>query len=213
MKRTLFILFLVPILFTSGQKIGEMAPDKPPIEFPKYALGLDLLFSDGGFGLGGFLRRSINTKFSAFADLSFSESKGDREFEYYDYWGRPIIFGKENRVFVVPLVLGLQYRLFEKYLTDNLRPYVNGGIGPTLIITTPFEEEFFNSFKYAQFHYGVGGYIGFGADFGLSQKNLLGLNIRYSYTSFLSGEVENMTGQVASEVHALFVAIRLGIMF
>ncbi|MEN8192789.1 MAG: hypothetical protein ABFS12_08220 [Bacteroidota bacterium] len=190
-----------------------MALEKPPIEFPRYAWGVDLLFSDGGFGLGTFFRRAINTKLTGFIDLSFSESKGEREFEYYDYWGRPIVIGKENRVFLIPLTLGLQYRLFEKELTDNLRPYLNGGIGPSLIIATPFKEEFFNSFKFAKASPGVGGYLGFGADFGLSKSNLLGLNIRYQYMRFLNGGVEHMTNQVKTELHAIYVSIKLGIMF
>ena len=52
--------------------MGEMAPEKPPVEFPPNAWGVDLLFSDGGFGLGTFFRKSINTKFTGFVDTSFS---------------------------------------------------------------------------------------------------------------------------------------------
>ncbi len=213
MKRIFIILFLLSPLFLNAQKIGEMAPEKPPGEFPPYAWGIDLLFSDGGFGVGTFLRRSFSTKVTGFVDVSFSESKNEREFEYYDYWGRPIVVGKENRVFIVPLTFGFQYRLFEKNLTDNLRPYLSGGIGPSFAVSTPYEVEFFNSFKYAKFHLGVGGYLGLGADFGLSKKNLLGLSLRYQYTKFISEGVEHMKGQIVTEINAFYVSIKMGLMF
>ena len=213
MKRILIILFLLSPIFLNAQKIGEMAPEKPPGVFPPYAWGVDLLFSDGGFGIGTFLRRSISTKITGFVDLSFSESKNEREFEYYDYWGRPITVGKENRVFILPLTLGFQYRLFEKNLSDNLRPYLHGGIGPSLAISTPYEVEFFKSFRYAKYHLGVGGYVGFGADFGLSKTSLLGLSLRYQYTKFVTEGVEHMAGQIITEINAFYVAIKIGMMF
>ena len=186
MKRILLIFFLLSPFFLNAQKIGDMAPEKPPGEFPPNAWGVDLLFSDGGFGIGTFLRRSLSRKVTGFVDISFSESKNEREFEYYDYWGRPITVGKENRVFIMPLTFGFQYRLFEKDLTDNLRPYLNGGIGPSFAVSTPYEIEFFKSFNYAKLHLGIGGYVGFGADFGLNKTNLLGLSLRYQYTKFVT---------------------------
>ena len=213
MKRIIIILFLLPTFFVSAQKIGEMAPEKPPAVFPPYAWGVDLMFSDGGFGIGTFFRRSINTKFAGFVDFSFTESKNSREFEYYDYWGRPISVGKENRVFLLPLTFGLQYRLFEKELSDNLRPYLNAGVGPSFAISTPYNVEFFNSFKYAKFQYGFGGYIGFGADFGLSKTNLIGLSLKYQYTKFVTDGVEHMKGQIKTEISAFYIAIKVGLMF
>lgn len=213
MKRFLLIIFLLPTFFLYAQKIGEMAPEKPPGKFPPRAWGVDLLFSDGGFGIGTFYRRSFNLKLTGFVDLSFSESKSAREFEYYDYWGRPIVIGKENRVFLVPVLAGLQYRLFEKELTDNLRPYINGGIGPVFAISTPYQVEFFNSFKYAKLHLGVGGYIGIGADFGLSKTNLIGLDMGYHYIKFVSGGVEQMKGEIHTELGVFYIALKLGLMF
>ena len=146
-------------------------------------------------------------------ELSFSEAKGDREFEYYDYYGNSYVVGKENRVFLIPLTIGLHYRLFEKDLTDNLRPYLMAGFGPAFSISTPYEEEFFSSFKYSEFDLAAGGYIGFGADFGLSKKNLLGLSMKYSYAKFLSGGVEQMTGVIKKEIGTFFIELNIGTMY
>jgi len=213
MKRILFILLLIPAFFLYGQKIGELAPEKPPTEFPSNAWGADLLFSDGGFGLGTFLRKSFSHKVSGFIDISFSESKDAREFEYFDYYGRSIIVGKENRVFFIPLNIGIQYRIFQKELTDNLRPYFSVGIGPTLGISTPYNEEFFSSFSNAKYHLAVGGYIGFGADFGLSKSNLLGLNMRYYYSKFISEGVEPMTDRIKNDIGAFYITLNIGMMY
>lgn len=213
MKRLLFILLLLPAFFLYGQKIGELAPEKPPTVFPSNAWGADILFSDGGFGLGTFLRKSFSPKVSGFIDISFSESKNAREFEYFDYYGNSIVVGKENRVYLVPLNIGIQYRIFQKDLTDNLRPYFSAGIGPTLGISTPYREEFFSSFSNAQFHLAVGGYIGFGADFGLSKSNLIGLNMRYYYSKFITEGVEHLANQVKTEIGAFYITLSIGMMY
>ena len=213
MKKILKILFLIPILFTYGQKIGEIAPEKPLINFPSNTWGVNLMFSDGGFGVGTFFRKKISPKVSGFIDLSFSESKNDREFEYFDYYGNSYVAGKENRVFLLPLNIGIHYRVFEKELTDNLRPYLMAGIGPTFAISTPYREEFFKSFSYAKFHLAAGGYVGFGADFGLSKRNLVGLSMRYYYIKFITDGVEHLTNQTKNEIGSFYITLNVGIMY
>ncbi len=213
LKRLLYILFFLPAFFLYGQRIGELAPEKPPAEFPSNAWGADLMFGDGGFGIGTFLRKSFSNEISGFVDVSFSESKNAREFEYFDYYGRSIVVGKENRVFFIPLNFGIQYRIFRKELSDNLRPYFSVGVGPTLGISTPFKEEFFKSFSSAKFHFAVGGYVGFGANFGLSKSNLLGLNMRYYYSKFISEGVEHMKGSVKNDIGAFFITLSIGMMY
>lgn len=213
MRNIIKILLFIPILFTYGQKIGELAPEKAPMVFPSNAWGVNLLFSDGGFGIGTFLTKTFSNKVKGFIDFSFSESKNDREFEYFDYYGRSIVIGKKNRVFMLPLNVGVHYRIFERGLTDNLRPYFMVGIGPTLSISTPYKEEFFSSFNFATFHLAVGGYVGFGADFGLSKKNLVGLNMRYYYTKFLTEGVEHMENQIKNEIGAFYITLNIGIMY
>jgi hypothetical protein len=193
--------------------MGELAPEKPSVVFPLNSWGVDLMFSDGGFGIGTFLRKEISPKVKGFIDFSFTESKNDREFEYFDYYGNSIVIGKENRVFLLPLNVGIHYRIFQKDLTDNLRPYFSVGVGPTLAISTPYSEEFFRSFKYANFHLAAGGYIGFGADFGLSKNNLVGLSMRYSYTKFITNGVEHMTNSVKTEISAFYITLNIGLMY
>ena len=113
----------------------------------------------------------------------------------------------------MPLNFGVHYRLFENLIADNLRPYISAGVGPTLLVTTPYELEFFNSFGKAQAKYAAGGYIGIGADFGLDKSSLVGINIRYYYSKLLNGTVESLYGREKTEVQGFFITLNLGLMY
>jgi len=214
MRRLIFlILFVIPTSFLSAQEIGEIVPPEPPMVFPSNALGFDLMIGESGFGFGGFYRKQLSTKFTLFADVSISEAKDEREVEYIDIYGQTFSIGKKNRVFLVPFIFGAQFRLFEKELADNLRPYICAGVGPTIALTTPYAEEFFRAFSYAQTHYAVGGYAGFGANFGLDKNNLIGLNIRYYYTDFLDDGVEILNGRYKDHISGFFIILNFGFMY
>ncbi len=217
MKNLTVIILLVLLTFTtelSAQGIGEVAPEKPLEKFPPNAFGMDIMFGDAGFGLGSFYRRQLDIEWTAFADISFSETKDEREFEFYDpFLGTFVTASKKNRVFQVPLNLGLQYRLFENDLTDNLRPYISAGIGPTLLVTTPYSEEFFTAFGKAQSKFALGGSIGLGANFGTDKSSLIGVSIRYYYSKVLNGGVESLYGKVRSEIQGFFITLNLGLMY
>lgn len=214
MRRVIFlILFSIPTSFLFAQEIGEIAPPKPPEIFPSNAWGFDLMIGESGFGVGGFYRKQISTKFTLFADVSISEAKDEREVEYIDYYGQTFTIGKKNRVFQIPFNFGAQYRLFENELADNLRPYINVGVGPTIALTTPYPEEFFRAFSYAQAHYALGGYAGFGANFGLDKNNLIGLNVRYYYIEFLDEGVEILNGRFKDHIGGFYITLNFGFMY
>lgn len=207
------ILLSIPTTFLFSQEIGEVVPTNPPMDFPANALGFDLLMGESGFGFGGFYRRELSTKITIFGDISISEAKDEREMEYVDIYGQTFTIGKQNRVFQVPITFGAQFRLFENELTDNLRPYINAGVGPTIALTTPYSEEFFKAFSYSQTHYAIGGYAGFGANFGIDQKNLIGLSVRYYYTKFLDEGVEILKDRYKRYLGGFFITLNFGFMY
>ncbi len=214
MKKLFLIIFLLPLFTIFGQRIGELAPEKPHIKFPDNTWGVDLLFGEGGFGLGTFYRYQFNDKLNGSVDLSFSESKDDREIERFDFFGRPLpTFGKKNRVFLIPLNFGLQYRLFYESLTDNLRPFVNFGVGPSMVVTTPASLEYFKSFGKAHAKFAVGGYIGIGGNFGLSKRNLVGINFRYYVIHLFDNGVENFFNSFVKNISSFYFSISFGIMY
>jgi hypothetical protein len=131
--RALILFFLLPLIFTSAQRIGKIAPEKPPIVFPANTWGGDLMFGEGGFGLGTFYRRSFSRNWAGFVDLSFSEMKDEQEIEYVDYYGNTFVYNKQNRVFLLPLNFGFQYRLFSDALTEGFRPYLTWELDQLLL--------------------------------------------------------------------------------
>ena len=212
-KYFILVILFLPLTFLHSQSIGELAPDREPLEFPDNAYGMDLLFGEGGFGLGGFYRNNLTNTLTFFTDLSISGAKDENEFEYVDYWGRTYTVGKKNRIFLIPLFAGLQNRLFANDLGDNFRPYINFAIGPTMVLTTPYEREFFNSLKYAQANYTVGGYIGFGANFGLDQTHLAGINIRYYFIQFFNHGIESLEGKPKKSFGGFYITLNIGSMY
>lgn len=213
LRKIFFLTFaglLLPLSAFLPQSIGEMAPEKEPVVFPENSWGVDLLFGEGGFGLGTFYRKQMNSDFTFFADFSISETKDDKEIEYIDYYGQPIVYGKKNRLLLMPLNFGAHYRIFDRVLSDNLRPYLNLGFGPSMILTTPYSREFFNSLGYAQTKFTAGGYIGFGANFGLDKDNLIGINLRYYVIRFFDEGVESLYGKFKKDVGGFYLTINIG---
>ena len=209
----LSIILLIPFLNVNGQSIGELAPPKPPEVFPPNAWGFDVMIGESGFGLGGFYRHQLNTKLTLFSDLSISEAKDEREFEYIDVFGNSFTVGKKNRVFQIPLNFGAQYRMFENELADNLRPFINVGVGPAFIITTPYALEFFNAFGKAHLKFAAGGYIGMGANFGLDKSSLVGINFRYYIIKFFDKGVESLEGRFRDTIGGFYVVLNIGFMY
>ncbi len=214
MKHILFILLLLlPILSLYPQGIGQIVPEKEPLVFPDNSLGFDIMFGEGGFGLGGFYRRQLSRNVSFFTDISMSESKDTEEVEYIDFWGNVFVPGKKNRVYLIPLNAGLQYRVFQDAIFENLRPYFNIGAGPSMVVTTPYEKEFFSSFGKAKAHFTIGGYIGFGANFGINKSSLLGINLRYYVIHFFDEGVESLRGIKQKTLGGFYLTINIGMMY
>jgi len=206
-------ILLIPFLNVNGQGIGELAPPKPPEIFPSRAVGVDIIFNEGGFGLGGFYRNRFTNVLTGFVYFSISEAKDPREITYIDYWGNTYTLNKINRAFVLPLFVGLQYRLFEKVLYDNLRPYVNFAFGPAMVASDPYDKEFFNALGYAKAYFTVGGYVGLGANFGLDRNNLVGINLRYYFIHLFNQGIPLLIGRPEKEFGGFYITVNLGTMF
>jgi hypothetical protein len=174
------------------------------LEAEKNTWGIDVMASDGGFGLGLFFRREISPDLSWFTTFSISEAKDEREVERFDpYTGLSFVPGKLNRFLVLPLYGGIQYRLFREDIVESFRPFVNAAVGPTMVYAMPFADlgsgssgavevdqvDFFKAIGRGQAHFTVGGYIGFGAHFGAARGSVFGVNFRYYIVTLLSGSL------------------------
>ena len=68
----LLTILLISWCNVNAQGIGELADEREPMDFPDNILGMDIMFSEGGFGLGGFYRRELSRKVTLFGDFSIS---------------------------------------------------------------------------------------------------------------------------------------------
>lgn len=217
---------------------SSLVSSEVPIDQPAYrnAWGLDILVSNDGFGLGTFYRREFSEDLFGFGMFSISESKDDREFEQYSYYYpyQSVIPGKLQRFLVMPLTFGVQYRLFREDIADNFRPFVNGGLGPTMIFASPFADitidangtpqptqiEFFKSLGKGQAHYTASAFIGFGANFGSEKGSVLGVNFRYYFTYLLGDGLPSLydtsDGKLAAtkkDFGGFFITLNVGMAY
>ncbi len=153
---------------------------------------INVVFSDNGFGAGATIFKQFSPGVSSFAGIFFSGAKDDREFEVIDIFGNTYTPYKVNRMFMIPLNIGLQLRLFREDVTDDLRPFVNFGVSPTAIIYTPYAESFLASFGHAKAKYTIGAFGGIGLDYLTSKKSSISLNVRYYYTQLFGQGIESL---------------------
>ncbi len=219
----------IPDTLNKGEE--TRSPLAPKTSF-LHLWGIDVLISNDGFGLGTFYRREFTEDISGFITLSISESKDEREIERFDpYTQQSFTPGKLSRFMMVPITVGVQHRLFREDIVDTFRPYINAGVGPTLIYAAPFvtitpnqegpptveEVEFFNSLSKGKTQWTVGGFIGAGAFFGSAKSNVFGVNFRYYFTYLLSDGIPSLfnpaTGEVSSTKSSFggfFITLNIG---
>ena len=195
------------------------------------AWGFDLLISNNGFGAGVFLRHEYSEDIAGFLNFGISDVKDPNETEYFDpYTGQSIVPNKLNRLIYMPLVAGLQLRLFKDDIVDNFRPYLTAGVGPSMVFIAPYstpqvvdlgngqtftqynQVEFFSSLKYGRLRYTVGGYIGAGAYFGLDKGTLSGINVRYYISPFPNG-IEVMTNSAIKNFGGFYITLNFGTLY
>lgn len=182
---------ITPLKLNRGRISGEIDLKSQNKEYHNN-WAINAVFSDNGFGAGATIYKQFSSELSSFAGIFFSGAKDDREFEVADIFGNTYTPYKINRMFMIPLNIGLQYRLFRDDVTDDLRPLVNFGISPTAIIYTPYNEAFFPSFGHARAKYTVGAFVGAGLDYLSSKKSSLSLNVRYYYTKLFGKGIESL---------------------
>ncbi len=195
------------------------------------AWGLDIMLSNNGFGAGAFYRHEFTDVLSGFAQIAISDVKDDGEVEYINpYTGQSYTPYKINRLLLIPVTFGMQYRLFKDEIVDNFRPYLSAGIGPSMIFVAPYSNptqvvfpdgstgtyynqiDFFASLKKGQFKYAVGGYVGAGAYFGLDKGSLTGISARYYFVPYGPG-IESLQGTRIKRFGGFFITLNFGSLY
>jgi hypothetical protein len=231
-------LIFVFLLFVPAAAQKKMATDTNMIFTPSnpnlirpqnyrpytHAWGMDLLLSNNGFGLGFFYRNETTDELSWMVNFAISDVKDDAEVDQYDYYGQSFVPGKKNRLLLFPLTASIHYRLFKDDIVDNFRPFITAGLGPTMVLVSPYltdqldmygqpvKMDFFTSLKYAKPRYTVGGFIGVGVNFGMEKGTITGLSIKYFLAPFPDG-IEVMQGGYIKNFGGLFINLTFGAMY
>lgn len=196
------------------------------LKTPSGGWGADLLLSDSGFGAGLFLHTFLSQKLMLHSSLYISGARNSDEFEQliYDNQGYLVwqVMDKINRLFKFPLMVGLQYFMFQDKLSDSFQPYLALGGGPTFILSTPYTYNripngevmgWFKSFSYADLYTRFGGYIGLGTYFGSFAGNIMSVNIKYYYVPFGENGLESILGLPIQNFGGVFLSLSLGTSF
>ena len=173
-------------------------------EYPN-SWGLSVSFSDYGFAGGLFLGRQLSQDLTGLFSVDFGTAEGPQEVDFLEV-------NQINRIFVVPVMASLQYRVFRSGLSDNLRPYISLGAGPVVAMTTPSSEDFFSAFGNGYSKIIPGGFIGVGANFGTDPKSNFGASIRYFIIPY-PGTLESTTTESLTNLSGLFITVIYGINF
>jgi hypothetical protein len=153
-------------------------------------LGIDILLSGQTFGLGGTYFRRITDNVFATASFGFIMKQTADEIEYVDPFGNVVIPFKINRVFTVPLTLGVHYMpLGEEKLFNLLRPMLLGGVGMTTALIGPYSRDgnppyfdFFESMSRATTIVRPTIFFGVGAEFASFGNSFVYATLRYYET-------------------------------
>ncbi|MEI8133630.1 MAG: hypothetical protein WCH46_00975 [bacterium] len=185
---------------------------RPLLEDNASAAHLDNMYgiagqiNDYGFGLGIFYRRVLSEDLSASVNIDVGTAKGSKEFGFID-----VI--KINRINVIPVMLSLQYRILNNSLGDGLRPYLTAGAGPTIITTTDASQDFFTALKSPQFFTTFGGFLGFGAYFGIDPRSNFGASLKYFFIPYHSPGIESTQGVFLTDFSGPALVLTYGFNF
>jgi len=171
---------------------------------PRSVVGFDILFSSSGLGMGCYAQLSLSETTAGFVNVGITGYRNTDEFP--DYQGN--VPNKVNRLFMLPVTLGARIRLFNRALVDNFRPYVNGGVGPALLVALPYEFSFFPSIGHASLHAAVAGFFGCGAEIG-GGRPILGVNVRYFIVPYPAG-LESIRDNPITDFGGLFLTLNVG---
>lgn len=196
-------LFVLLALLVAPAAAQEAAPAQDDPEKNPYGsgLGLEIVLTNNGFGMGGYLHQALGRTTSFMAEVSLGAGKDEQEMKFFGF-GRSYIPNKANYLLMMPVQIGIISRLFQESIEDNFRPFLQATGGPTLGWEYPYFNDANRNGTYdpnertydglgaltqGSLRLGVGGTLAIGAHFGLSKKVTQGVRIGYAFTYFFEG--------------------------
>lgn len=182
------ILISSSALTTAQDKIKYTKPKK---EYRNnWSIGLN--YGENGFGPFTSFFVGLGKTSDLVLSLSFSGVTDEREIERVDVFGNTQTINKINRVFMMPLSIGLRQELFKNDIEGDFLPLLNLGIAPTLVMTNPYDRSYFSAIPYTQSTFAFGGYAGIGVNFTQSKSTSMNVNLNYYYLPILGDGVQSL---------------------
>ena len=162
-------------------------------------LGAQVLLTNSGFGLGGFLRRRVQDDRVATLELSLSSIEDEREVAFFDRFGERDVPNKASYLIEIPLRVGIERRLFRSRIEDNFRPFVHVAGGPVIGWTYPYYDDendngvldaseptydILSGIRKGHAVPGIGAALSVGANFGPLSGSTQGIRLGFHVTRF-----------------------------
>jgi len=168
--------------------------------------GLSFIYSENGFGPVVNYHKRLNSSTQLITGIGIMSVSDTREFEQYDLYGNKNTPNKENRVFLFPANIGIRKEIFGDDITGSIRPIMNIGITPALVLTNPYSREYFNAMGYFNAGFAAGGYAGLGLEFKETQGVSFALNVNYSYVTPIGKEINSLYNKPIKNLTGLQIA-------
>ncbi len=204
----LIAIFLLTLILTSVS-YSQIKYTKPE---PRNIWGFGFSYSERGFGPNASLYVPIGKTTDVFFNVLFSNVTDSRETERTDPFGNTFVINKINRVFMMPLSIGLRKELFTDDIEGEFVPIFNVGISPTLIFLNPYDRDFFSALGYTTTQFALGGFTGLGVSFRQSKNMSLNFNLSYYYISTLGDPVQSLNGSDINNVGGLQLGFAINFM-
>lgn len=199
MKTKLICVIIGLILITSVNSYSQNK-NKLIKYVPRNKWSVGLNYGENGFGPYVSMFAPLGKTTDLTFNLSFSGVSDEREIERFDIFGNSIIVNKVNRVFQLPLSIGIRKELFKDEIEGSFTPIINFGISPTLVLTNPYDKSFFNAIGSTKAHFALGGYGGIGVSFSQSKKMSMNVSFNYAYVPIIGKGVQSLNTNTITNV-------------
>ena len=198
-------------VFESPRPLVSLAPSER--KYNNYA-GFSLIMSGSGYGMGMYYSKSITEDLHAFTGFFLSGARNTDEIEYWNTnTGETFIPGKINRLYLLPLMFGAEYFLFNNQIDDSFKPYVRLGLGPSFIFANSYNVEFFKALGQTDTYIRFGAIGGIGAFLMSQGKTNMGIDISYYYIPFGGNGIESIVNFPIRDFGGIVLSLNFGFKF
>ncbi len=184
MKKYIFILLLILIPIQGFSQFEQyLQQDPQPTTYRQRGLAFSMV--ELGAGIGAFIKWPLKSYWHVGMGFDGFMLRDSKEFSYIDIYGYPRTVNGDNNVYILDFMFTAKKRMFAKDLDDNVRPFLEFGVGPVYGMNFPeYDTKPDGTKTRDQYSLTLGGLIAAGIDANVSSKNFLGIRLQYRFFPF-----------------------------